>query len=160
MDKSKFKKIIVNKGQILQHTGELNSKIYFVKSGLLRSYYIDKNGKEHIFMFAPENSIIADSVFPEIPCELFIEALENSVVIQREKNINNKFQNKKLINRLMVLQMRIIMLMSATALERYEYFLATYAEINQRVPQKMIASYLGITPETLSRVRKEILQRK
>jgi CRP-like cAMP-binding protein len=61
-----LKEIKVKKGQILQHNGELNSKIYFVKSGLLRSYSIDKKGKEHIFMFGPENWTIADSINPEL----------------------------------------------------------------------------------------------
>ena len=53
--------IEVKKGQILQHRGDINTKAYHVKSGLLRSYTIDEKGKEHIFMFAPEDWIIADS---------------------------------------------------------------------------------------------------
>ena len=66
----------------------------------------------------------------------------------------------KLAKRLRVLQKRIVMLMSSAAIERYEHFIATYPSIIQRVPQRMIASYLGITPEALSRVRKEIFLRK
>jgi CRP-like cAMP-binding protein len=62
---------------------------------------------------------------------------------------------QRLITRLSVLQQRIIMLMSATAIERYEHFEETYQDIIQRVPQKMIASYLGITPEALSKVKGE-----
>ena len=133
--------------------GVYNTKIYVVKSGLLRSYYIDNKSKEHIFMFAPEGWIIADSISPHKPSELFIDALEDTVaiVVEKEKEDIKDFQ--KLINRMEVLQKRIIMLMSATAIERYEHFIATYPDIVQRVPQRMIASYLGITPEALSKVK-------
>ena len=150
-----LKEIIVKKGQILQHSGELNSKIYFVKSGLLRSYSIDKKGKEHIFMFAPENWTIADSVSPEKPCDLFIEAIEDSTITIREKKVENAKNTQSLINRISVLQKRVIMLMSSSAIERYEHFIETYSDIVQRVPQRMIASYLGVTPETLSAAKKD-----
>ena len=150
-----MKEIKIKKGQILQHNGELNSKIYFVKSGLLRSYSIDKKGKEHIFMFAPENWTIADSINPDLPCELFIEALEDSEVSIREKNVENAANTKSLINRINVLQKRVILLMSSSAIERYQHFTETYPNITQRVPQRMIASYLGVTPETLSAAKKD-----
>lgn len=149
-----MKKIQVAKGQILQRKGDLNTKVYQVESGLLRSYLIDEKGKEHIYMFAPENWIIADSVSKQNPCELFIDALEDSIIIQREKNIEAITNQQKLINRLETLQNRIIMLMSASAIQRYEHFIETYPDIVQRVPQKMIASYLGITPEALSTVKR------
>jgi CRP-like cAMP-binding protein len=126
-----------------------------VKSGLLRSYYIDKKGKEHIFMFAPENWTIGDNVSPEKPCDLFIEALEDSIITVREKKIETETNAQPLINRITVLQKRILMLMSSPAIERYEHFIDTYSDIVQRVPQKMIASYLGVTPETLSAAKKD-----
>ncbi|MEM6719372.1 MAG: Crp/Fnr family transcriptional regulator [Bacteroidota bacterium] len=150
-----MKKIKVHKGHVLQYHGELNSKVYAVKSGLLRSYYLDDKGKEHIFMFAPENWTIADTVSPELPCELFIEALEDSEVIVLEKKIENTSDTQSLINRIHVLQKRVIMLMSSSAIERYQHFIETYADIVQRVPQRMIASYLGVTPETLSAAKKD-----
>jgi CRP-like cAMP-binding protein len=155
-----LKKINVSKGQILQRKGDLNSKVYQVESGLMRSYSIDGKGKEHIYMFAPENWIIADSVSADKPCELFIDALEDAVIIVREKDIEAVSENQKLINRLEILQRRIIMLMSATAIERYEHFIQTYPDIVQRVPQKMIASYLGITPEALSTVKRLRIKQK
>lgn len=151
-----MKELSINKGQILQRKGDLNSKVYLVKSGLLRSYSIDNKGKEHIYMFAPENWIIGDSVSPQTPCDLFIDALENSVVIQKRKDTVPVSDLPKLINRLEVLQKRIIRLMSASAIERYQHFIKTYPDIVQRVPQKMIASYLGITPQALSTLRAEI----
>jgi CRP-like cAMP-binding protein len=150
-----LKEIKVKKGEILQRKGDLNSKVYQVQSGLLRSYSIDAKGKEHIYMFAPENWIIADSVSPENPCDLFIDALEDSVVIKETKDAIAIHDTQKLVNRLEVLQKRIIRLLSASAIERYEHFLATYPDMVQRVPQKMIASYLGVTPEALSTVKRK-----
>ncbi|MFK7798557.1 MAG: Crp/Fnr family transcriptional regulator [Aureispira sp.] len=145
----------VAKGQLLQQSGALNSKIYHVKSGLLRSYFIDKKGKEHIFMFAPEGWVIADNVSPTTPTTLFIDALENSIVWVTEKDIEKETNGKKLIKRIEVLQKRIIQLMSSSALERYEDFIQTYPDLSQRIPQRMIASYLGVTPEALSKVKGE-----
>ena len=150
-----LKATTVNKGQILEHNGEINSKIYKVKSGLLRSYTVDKKGKEHIFMFAPEGWTIADSISPEQPSELFIEALEDSEVIVLEKNIQTTTDIHSLIKRINVLQKRVIMLMSCSAIERYQHFVETYPDIVQRVPQRMIASYLGVTPESLSAAKKD-----
>ncbi|MFK7776216.1 MAG: Crp/Fnr family transcriptional regulator [Saprospiraceae bacterium] len=152
-----MKEITVKKGQILQRTGDLNSKAYMVKSGLLRSYSIDEKGKEHIFMFGPEGWIISDYLPVEQPCDLFIDVLEDSTIIVREKKLEEllKAETEKLFKRISVLQKRVIMLMSSSAIERYEHFIETYPQIVQRVPQRMIASYLGITPEALSKVKGE-----
>ncbi|WP_435624001.1 Crp/Fnr family transcriptional regulator [Flagellimonas sp.] len=151
-----MKRINVKKGEVLQKSGELDSKVYHVVSGLLRSYSLDEKGKEHIFMFAPENWTIGDAMPKEVPCELFIDALEDSDIWVLEKDIQREAQNiGAFIKRLSVLQKRVIMLMSATAIERYEHFEQTYPDIIQRVPQKMVASFLGIAPETLSKIRRE-----
>lgn len=154
-----MKTITVKKGEILQRSGEFVTRGYFVKSGLLRSYSIDQKGKEHVFMFAPEDWTIGDNHFPDKPTELFIDALEDSELLVFDKdykfNLETDFVFDKLMRRMAVLQKRIIMLMSATAIERYEHFEETYPQIIQRVPQRMIASYLGITPEALSKVKSE-----
>ena len=151
-----MKKINVKKGEVLQKSGDLNSSVYKVVSGLLRSYAIDENGKEHIFMFAPENWTIADSQPKERPCDLYIDALEDSVILVLNKDIKTESQNvEAFIRRLAVLQNRVIMLMSFSAIKRYEHFEETYPDIIQRVTQKMIASYLGVTPEALSKLKKE-----
>ena len=149
-----MKKIGVKKGTLLQKKGDMNTKIYEVESGLLRSFSIDSKGKEHVFLFAPKGWIVADAFEPENASELFIEALEDSIVIVKERD-------EPLINaspfllakRISVLQSRVIRLMSASAIERYEFFLKTYPDIVQRVSQKMIASFLGITPEALSKAK-------
>lgn len=158
-----MKLIKIAKGQILQRSGEFHTKVYIVQSGLLRSYSIDKKGKEHIFMFAPENWIMADIVPSHAPSQLFIDALEDTVALvktKEEAEEEHHQDTKKLAKRLSVLQKRIIMLMSASAIERYEHFVETYPDITQRVSQRMIASYLGITPEALSKVKGERKKKK
>ncbi len=149
-----LEQITVKKGTILQKSGELNTKIYKVVSGLLKSYTIDKKGKQHIFMFAPEGWIIADNVSPDVPCELYIDAIEDTILEVYPKDLQKEGKNARaFINRIAVLQKRVILLLSASAIERYEHFEITYPDIIKRVPQKMIASYLGITPEALSNVK-------
>ena len=153
------------KGEILQSQGDRLANAYFVKSGLLRSYVIDKKGKEHTFMFAPEGWIISDisSQFSDEISDLMIDVLENAEVeVLPTRFFWDIFHNYPefsqdsaliLMKRIATLQKRVIMLMSASAAERYEHFLQTYPNVAQRVPQKMIASYLGITPEALSTIR-------
>lgn len=105
-------------------------------------------------MFAPEGWIAGGNVPPHLPSELFIDALEDTDVIIMEKG-KDKPDVNKLFNRLYVLQKRIIMLMSTSAIKHYEHFIETYPNITQRIPQRMIASYLGITPEALSKLKAE-----
>jgi CRP-like cAMP-binding protein len=153
-----LKTIQVKKGEILQSKGDLNTLAYKVESGLLRSYTIDDKGKEHIYMFAPENWIIADGCASEVPCTLYIDVLENATLQVSSKKVtieNPNIDVSPFLKRLSTLQDRIIMLMSSNAIERYEHFVKTYPDIIQRVPQRMIASYLGITPEALSKVKGE-----
>ncbi len=156
---------IINKGQILLNRGDVATKTYFVRKGLLRSYTIDEKGKEHIFMFAPEDWIMTDMVSQiyNIPSDLYIDALEETEIEFLDENTFEKMNTtevERLMKRAAVLQKRVLLLMSATAKERYEDFIKTYPNIVQRVPQKMIASYLGITPEALSKIRGEITRNK
>jgi CRP-like cAMP-binding protein len=69
-----LKKLRIRKGQIIQRAGEINSKVYFVKSGLIRSYFFDKKGREHLFMFGLEGWIISDYLGTGEPSVLFIDA--------------------------------------------------------------------------------------
>lgn len=161
----------VAKGEILLRRGETNTKGYFVMRGCLRSYAIDDKGKEHIFMFAPEGWLASDmtTFVRNTPSDLFIDAIEDSEVGVLDVRLFEAagFDIKqlfgtgidKLINRVAVLQKRIIMLMSASAWERYQHFLDTYPNIVQRVPQRMVASYLGITPEALSKLRGDMAKK-
>jgi CRP-like cAMP-binding protein len=159
------------KGSAIQTEGDKSKYSYFVKKGLLRSYTIDNKGKEHIYMFAPEGWMIGDmesQVFNQ-PAKLFIDCIEPSEIIAVDRTEFNKLELSKaqlnknvtlLSRRIAVLQRRVIMLMSATAIERYELFLETYPELSNRIPQRMIASYLGITPQALSTLRGNIARKK
>lgn len=168
---SKTKVIHFNKRDIVQRAGEKTKKSYIINKGLLRSYTIDEKGKEHIFMFAPEGSIISDieSYANNANAELHIDALEDTEAIAFDKdqidtsNLSielflNEFE--RLLKRVGVIQRRVIMLMSFSAKQRYEHFLETYPQIVNRVPQLMIASYLGITPEALSKIRGDMARKK
>jgi len=159
---SQLKIINVKKGDILQRKGDTNTCVYFVESGLLRSYTIDEKGKEHIYLFGPENWLVTDNCEVNTPCELFIDVIEDSVVkvVSKEKVMEDDIDVNALFRRLKTMQTRIVMLMSSSAKDRYEHFIKTYPNITQRVPLRMVASYLGITPEALSRVRNEISHNK
>ena len=162
----------VAKNEFLLKDGEVCNATYFVEKGLLRMYSIDKNGKEHILHFAPENWILVDrsSLYLNQPSDYYIDAVEPSEVLvlspeyfdflaENQPSVIAK-QNVLLHKHISSLQKRITQLLGATAEERYVDFLKTYPNIFERVPQWMVASYLGITPESLSRVRKELVRKK
>lgn len=155
------------KRTLIQKKGDLRARTFFVKKGLLRSYIIDSKGKEHIYMFAPEGWIIADLEALEFsePIELFIDCLEDSEVIIFDKDCLFRADLSKdqilehaqlLYRRVGKLQRRVLLLMGSPAADRYTYFLTTYPELVHRVPQHMIATYLGIAPQTLSTIRGKI----
>ena len=161
----------VTKNEILTFVGEQSDCFYLVETGLLKQYSIDKNGKEHILQFAPENLFLGDrsSIFYYLPASYNIQAIEYCVVMtikeefmisvaQDNKSFAN-YMNKLLHNHIRHLQKRITQLLSTSAQDRYLDFIKTYPSIVQRVPQGMVASYLGIAPESLSRVRKELMKR-
>ncbi|MAI24025.1 MAG: Crp/Fnr family transcriptional regulator [Crocinitomicaceae bacterium] len=153
----------IKKGTLLQEVGQCPQVAYVVHSGLLRSFFVDERGKEHTFMFAPEGWIIADleaSGFGNAT-RLAIEALEDSEVelqpmldrVLQAQDVQSQF--KLMHRRAGALQRRVLMMMSTSALERYEFFLETYPQLSGRISQKLIASYLGITPQALSKLRAE-----
>lgn len=161
----------IKKGQVLLRAGELKSEAYFINSGLLRYFSIDEKGKEHIIQFAPENWMLSDrdtSVFDE-PSVFYIDAIENTEVVVVKKDFFPAIQHivpeilqlniLMLHNSIRFMQKRLNMLLGATAEERYLDFIKLYPNLTLRVPQWMIASYLGITPESLSRVRKDLAKK-
>ena len=162
----KIKQVL--KGDFLLRQGEKCTHSFFVEKGLLKQYSIDNKGKEHIIQFAPENWFITDreSVYFGNSSSYFIEAIENTDVFVLDENLILQlsrlnpsfleFNNRLLHNHIRNLQKRITLLMSATAEERYLDFIKIYPDLTLRAPQILIASYLGITPESLSRVRKEL----
>ncbi|XZF15108.1 Crp/Fnr family transcriptional regulator [Chitinophagaceae bacterium MMS25-I14] len=161
----------VPKGAILLKQEEVCSEVYFVAKGLLRSYTIDVMGKEHILQFAPEDWWISDrnSFYFNEPSLFFVDAVEESTIIvvtheffEKAEKLVPRFTNfntMALHNSIRFMQRRINQLLSANAEERYLDFITLYPNLTLRIPQWMIASYLGITPESLSRVRKELARR-
>lgn len=159
------------KDEFLLRQNERCKHTFFVDDGLLRQYSIDDKGKEHTISFAPENWFVSDreSAYFNQSSAYFIQALENSKVVMIDENfihmLSEKipsftdFNNKLLHNHIRHLQNRVNMLLSASAEERYLQFIDMYPDILLRVPQTMVASYLGITPESLSRVRKELARK-
>ncbi|MEM1405697.1 MAG: cyclic nucleotide-binding domain-containing protein [Bacteroidota bacterium] len=158
------------KGHILQTKGSIVSKAYFVKRGLVKSYDVDQNGKQHILMFACCGTSIFDpnSVVSGTRSELFIETIEDSEIetidlkIYDGENISSNAKNNIIwiLNmNLCYLQKRLLKMMTFTTHERYELFLQDYRDIANRVPQWMIASYLGVTPEALSSVKGKYYRR-
>ncbi|MDO5609050.1 MAG: Crp/Fnr family transcriptional regulator [Capnocytophaga sp.] len=156
------------KGEMLLTPGERCQHSFFVEKGLLKQYSIDSNGKEHILSFAPENWILSDreSVFFDLPARYHIQAIEDTEAfafketvveeIAKEDPAIYPFLLRLLHNNIRSYQKRVNMLLAATAEERYLDFIKTYPDIMLRVPQIMVASYLGIAPESLSRVRKHL----
>ncbi|AZA57615.1 Crp/Fnr family transcriptional regulator [Chryseobacterium shandongense] len=161
----------IQKNQFLLQYGEICRYIYFVEKGLIKMYSIDKNGKEHIIQFAPESWLISDrsSLYFNEKSIYYIEAVEDSEVLLLHPDFINKligeFPNSLeksdilLQKHIKSLQDRINSLLGETAEERYMKFIKMYPDLLMRVPQWMIASYLGITPESLSRVRKELARK-
>jgi CRP/FNR family transcriptional regulator, anaerobic regulatory protein len=158
----------LGKGEFLQRAGEVPRYGAFIARGCLRSYVIDGGGGEHILQFAPENWWLADlgSLATGRPTTLFFDALEDSELLLIDapshahltENIPGyaaSFQTG-VQRQSSAKDHRIISSLSASAEDRYREFLAAYPSIALRVPQHMLASYLGITPETLSRVRKRL----
>ncbi len=158
----------LRKNQYLLQAGDVCRVETFVNSGLLRAYNADENGTERIIMFAPEDWWISDlySLLTETPSTLHIDALEDIEVVCIEKpNLEKLYAQLPKFERFMRIafqnafvsqQRRILGAISQSAEERYLSFIQKYPALQQRVPQVQIASYLGITPETLSRVRRGI----
>ncbi len=167
---SKTKKVL--KGERLLSFGDIAKFAHKVESGCLKSYVIDNTGKEHILQFAPEGWLIGDmdSSTNKKPSVVFIDAIEDSEVSFIPTSFFEDFHSIekglltemsiKLRNNLIATNKRIISLLSATAKERYIEFTQTYPTLVQRLPLKLIASYIGITPEYLSDLRRKIAKQK
>jgi CRP-like cAMP-binding protein len=157
------------KGEILLNYGEVSKQQYFVISGCLRNYSIDEYGKEHVMMFAQADWWTSDmySYVTGLPAENIIDALIDTEVFEIRKEDMEKvyeripkferffrilFQNAIVNN-----TKRISSTMSVSAEERYMAFIKQYPVIYKEIPLKHIASYLGISPEFLSKIRNKIV---
>ena len=158
-------------GEFLQRAGDVTRHAAFVASGCLRNYVIDAKGKEHIVQFAPETWWLADatSLNSGTPSTFFIDAIEDSelllidarshqLLVDRVAGYATAFRTG-LQRHAAAKDQRIVSSLSASAEQRYLEFLRVYPSIALRVPQSMLASYLGMTPETVSRIRKNLSRR-
>jgi|SRR5687768_4050596 len=155
----------IRKKEYLLQEGDVSRHQYFVNKGCLRTYTIDEKGLEHIIQFAIEDWWTGDmySFLTQTPARFTIDALENSELLCLEKNALEelytripkfeRFFRHLLQNAFVALQERIVGSLSQPADERYCTFINKYPDMEKRLPLKQIASYLGITPESLSRIR-------
>ncbi len=150
-------------------TGQVCRHYTFVVRGILRMYGIDRGGKENNILFAAENNWISDisSFHSGLPGESNIQALEASEIIQIEQqDLYHLYLSIPKLDRIfkviteekyVELQDRVFQDISSTAQERYLAFLKKHPDLASRLPNTQIASYLGITPEFLSVIRKEMV---
>jgi CRP-like cAMP-binding protein len=160
---------LLKKKQYLLRQGSVCRFHTFVCSGCLRSYRIDDNGYEHIFSLSPANHWVSDrvSLVTGTPSNEFIDALEDSAVIQLSedsfKTLLKEIPNFDVLNTKIITddcsisRDRVYMMLSNQAEERYRQFIRHFPELHQRLPVYMIASYLGITRETLARIRSSMV---
>ena len=156
----------LRKGQFFQRIGDITTHGGFVVHGCFRTYAMDASGVESIIQFSPERAFIGDitSAVTGQPTLYAVDAIEPSTVLTIDlASFNRMLERFPDIARGYRLglqrsqgaqQRRIAMSLSASAEERYEDFVARHSALAARVPQRMLASYLGIAPETLSRIRR------
>ncbi|MBL4625371.1 MAG: Crp/Fnr family transcriptional regulator [Flavobacteriales bacterium] len=158
----------VKRRQFILQEGDVCRHYTFVVNGCFKMYKVDNKGQEHNLQFSIESGWIADigSFYSNKPSELYIEALEQSTIFQLDKpDLFHLFTNypkfdrnfRVLIeNAFIGLQKRVLQNISSTAEERYLDFLKNYPDLFNRISNVQIASYIGVTPEFLSKIRKDI----
>lgn len=154
----------VKRKQYLLEAGDINTKISFVTSGCLRSYAVDKNGGEHVLQFAPPGWWIVDmrSLLNHEPARLNIDAIEETELfyilkpdldaLQLKYPKFERFGRMLAENAMATYQHRQIDNMILSAMERYVNFCTLYPSLIRSLPQKQVASYIGVTPEFLSKM--------
>jgi CRP-like cAMP-binding protein len=167
---SKFKKIILKKKDVLLETGKTVHYQYYISSGCLRTYFVDNSGKEHTVQFAIKDWWISDytAFFTTSKAVMTIDCIQDASVYKVSKIDMESlypeipqletFFRQKMEMAFAGFQKRIIGNLSQSTKEKYTSFISTYPNIEQSVKNYHIASYLGVTTETLSRIRKEIAQ--
>lgn len=158
----------LRKRQYLLQEEDVCKFIAFVEKGVLRSFSVNDKGVESIMQFAPEGWVISDlySFLTGEPSRYNIEALEDAELVLISKKAHETmlqelpkyetYTRLQVTNAYIAMQRRLTSVISLPLEERYTLFMKLYPDMMQRVPQHMIAAYMGVTPETLSRVRKRI----
>jgi CRP-like cAMP-binding protein len=166
--KTAFRPTHLKKKEILLQKGDPSNHMRFIVDGCLKAYYIDEEGNEHIYQFGISGWWVNDlyAYLSGKSATFFIQAITNSTVLQIHREDLNHLYNRlpmmerffriKTQNAYVALQERTIRNMSASAEQRYSEFIGRYREMEQQIPQYMIASYLGVTPEHLSTIRKKM----
>ncbi|MDQ3292164.1 MAG: Crp/Fnr family transcriptional regulator [Bacteroidota bacterium] len=167
LTKVRYRKYL--KGQFVVQSGDVCKYESFVLSGCLKTFYIDPEGQEHIVMFAVENWWTADlgSFITQTPADFNVQCLENTELVQfAHEDLEQLYRDIPKLERFFRIiiqkafvasQKRVVNSFSLPAKERYLAFRKQYPQIDQRVPQYMIASYLGITKEFLSKIRNQLI---
>jgi len=167
-----FKSRLYRKRQFVLQENDVCNQFNFVVRGCLRMYKIDEKGNTHILQFASENWWMIDigSFHQKKPSELCIDALEDTMVLQISyENLIKLYTSAPKFDRIfrvliensfVTLQNRLLQNISSTAEERYLSFLESYSHLSNRLPQTQIASFLGITPEFLSKLKAKLLKEK
>lgn len=162
----------IKKKTTLFKQGSKNTKIYYLRKGLVRMYHIKDNGEEITFNLIAENNVVAnfDFIVTEQPSKFYYETLENSnffsidyQILDSIINKNHKLEsNRKFVLRKIIFEVkeRIESFVLLNPEERYIKFIKDFPELSNRVPDKYIANVLGITPVSLSRIRKRIASKK
>ncbi|MFA5834591.1 MAG: Crp/Fnr family transcriptional regulator [Bacteroidota bacterium] len=162
----------LRKRQYLLQAGDVSRFEQFVSKGALRAYYLDEKGHERIVQFALEGWWIGDmaSFYSGQPATLTIEAMEDSELFQIDRNDFDTLLEKVpkferffrilLTNAHIAHQRRVLSHLTGSAKERYLELRSKYPAFEQRIPLRHIASYLGVTPEFLSRMRKKLSKKK
>jgi len=165
---SVFHKETYKKGTTLLRAGEIVDAQYFIYSGCLRSYLMDSHGKEHTVQFGIDEWWISDytAYFSSSKSIMNIEVIKDATLFKLSHSDKEylyaqipkieSFFRKKLERAFTALQRRILRNLSQSASERYVNFITSYPSIEKNVKNYHIASYLGITSESLSRIRKEL----
>jgi CRP-like cAMP-binding protein len=158
----------LRKKQYLLQEGDVCKTIAFIEKGALREYSVDDNGNDHIIQFGLEGWIISDlySFLTGEPATYNIDAIEDAELVLISKSAHEDLLQKvpkyetftrlNITGAYLAMQKRLTSIISSSLEERYANFTTLYPNIVQRVPQHMIASYMGLTPETLSRIRRRI----
>ena len=161
----------IKQRQFILQESDICKHYTFVVEGCFKKYHVDKKGVEHNLQFISENDWVTeiDSFYWEKPSRVYIEAIEPSIILQINKSdllhlymINPKFDRTFRIiieNRFVELENRVLQNISSTAEERYLTFLKQYPKLSGRLPGTQIASYLGITPQFLSKIRNTITKK-
>ncbi|MCR8669338.1 Crp/Fnr family transcriptional regulator [Aestuariibaculum sp. M13] len=157
------------KGQYIVQQGDVCKYECYVLSGCTKTFYVDQEGHEHIIMFSIEDWWTSDmgSFISQTPADFNVQCLENSELIMISHDVVEDLYReipklerffRKIVERAFVAsQKRIVRNFSLTAKDQYLYFREQYPLIEQRIPQYMIASYLGITKEFLSKIKSQLI---